>query len=583
MAKSDKNIAGQAKDFFTKLPMWQKISLFAVIAVAITGMVLLIANTNDDKTYAVLFSDIEPAEGAKIVESLKEKQIAYKLKDGGRTILVDSGQVYEQRLELAKEGLPATGGIGYEIFDKTNLGMSEFVQKLNYRRALEGELARTIGSLNEVQKARVHIVIPEKTLFEKDKKEPTASVILHFKNGKIIDNVSITGIQNLVASSVEGMQTSGVTVVDFRGKILSAPPLDDRSITGLTSQQFSQQVEVEQNLTNKVQSLLDGVLGYGNSEVRVSAELDFTQVDKTITDFDPEKQIVRSEQNIIDSSKSSDSLSYPAVNMSKGTSNQIANYEISKTISRVIEGVGSIKRLSVAVLINGTQKITTVNGVPKAEYTPRTDEEINKLTDIVKNAVGYDVTRNDQVYLENVPFESLNSSQIPVVQEEIPWYKQTDNIKLISLVVVMLLTLFMIFRLLQSKIMRDRVRIAMSLPEKVHLEPEEEEMDRIDQSDLDDIEFADDELLLLPAELPEQLLLDGERSSLGLDDYDDDSDDGDNFGMAGSIGGGPNEVPQLSEESLFKMELKSKVSDYVTDETLEAVRLVRILLSQDGL
>lgn len=578
MAKAENNIVQQSKDFFSKLAMWQKISLFSVVAVAIAGVILLLANTGEDTNYSVLFSDIEPSEGAKIVENLKEKNIPYKLKDGGRTILVDSSQVYEQRLELAKEGLPANGGIGYEIFDKTNLGMSEFVQKLNYRRALEGELARTIGSLNEVQKARVHIVIPEKTLFAKDQKEPSASVILHFKNGKVIDNVSISGIQNLVASSVEGMATSGVTVVDFRGKILSAPPLDGNSVTGLTSQQFAQQVEVEQNITNKVQSLLDGVLGYGNSEVRVSAELDFTQVDRTITDFDPESQVVRSEQSIVDSSKSSDSLSYPAVNMSKGTSNQIANYEISKTVSRVIEGVGNIKRLSVAVLINGTQKVTTVNGVPKAEYIPRTQEEIDKLTDIVKNAVGYDVTRNDQVYLENVPFESLNESLVPEAKEEIPWYQQSDNIKIFGLIGVVLFTIFLIFRLLYSKLMRDRMRIAMRLPQKVSLQEEEVQNDTISETDLEELEFDEDELLLLPAELPEQLLLEGDRVAFGIDEEAErDAElelEGDGTGMS--------QIPEtLSEESLLKMELKSRVSNYLNEDPTDAVRLVRILLQQD--
>ncbi len=578
MAKAENNIVQQSKDFFSKLAMWQKISLFSVVAVAIAGVILLLANTGEETNYSVLFSDIEPSEGAKIVENLKEKNIPYKLKDGGRTILVDSSQVYEQRLELAKEGLPANGGIGYEIFDKTNLGMSEFVQKLNYRRALEGELARTIGSLNEVQKARVHIVIPEKTLFAKDQKEPSASVILHFKNGKVIDNVSISGIQNLVASSVEGMATSGVTVVDFRGKILSAPPLDGNSVTGLTSQQFAQQVEVEQNITNKVQSLLDGVLGYGNSEVRVSAELDFTQVDRTITDFDPESQVVRSEQSIVDSSKSSDSLSYPAVNMSKGTSNQIANYEISKTVSRVIEGVGNIKRLSVAVLINGTQKVTTVNGVPKAEYIPRTQEEIDKLTDIVKNAVGYDVTRNDQVYLENVPFESLNESLVPEAKEEIPWYQQSDNIKIFGLIGVVLFTIFLIFRLLYSKLMRDRMRIAMQLPQKVSFEEEEVQNDTLSDTDLEELEFDEDELLLLPAELPEQLLLEGDRVAFGIDEEAErDAElelEGDGTGMA--------QIPEtLSEESLLKMELKSRVSNYLNEDPTDAVRLVRILLQQD--
>lgn len=569
----------QAKTFYNNLSKWQRVSILSVAGLVVIGVMALMLTTGEKKEYAVLFSDLDQNEAAKIVENLKERKIEYELKDGGSTILVEKGTVYEQRLTLAKDGIPAQGGVGYEIFDKTNLGMSEFVQKLNYRRALEGELSRTIGSMNEVQKARVHIVIPEKTLFEKDKKEPTASVILHFKNGKVIDNVSIVGIQNLVSSSVEGLQTAAVTVVDYRGKILSPAPLDDKTVAGLSSKQYEQQMEVEQNVTNKVQSLLDGVLGYGNSEVRVSAELDFTQIDKTITDFDPEKQVVRSEQNILDNSKSSDSLSYPAVNMEKGLSNQIANYEISKTVQRVIEGVGNVKRLSVAVLINGTYKVVEKEGIKTMTYVPRTQEELNKLTDIVKNSVGFDITRNDQVYLENVPFETQNiDQQIQNINKPV-WYLDKDNWKLFALLFAMLLTVIMIYKLLQSKVIKDRFRIAFALPENVLIESEEEPDEEEEEDELEEIEFDDDELLLLPAELPEQLLLEGERSEMGLDEYDDDDDD--DFDLAGAASASADNAPELTEEALMRLEIKSKVQDFIGTETQDAVRLVRILLAQD--
>ena len=568
----------QAKTFYNNLSKWQRVSILSVAGLVLIGVMALMLTTGEEKEYAVLFSDLDQNEAAKIVENLKERKIEYELKDDGSTILVEKGTVYEQRLTLAKDGIPAQGGVGYEIFDKTNLGMSEFVQKLNYRRALEGELSRTIGSMNEVQKARVHIVIPEKTLFEKDKKEPTASVILHFKNGKVLDNVSIVGIQNLVSSSVEGLQTGAVTVVDYRGKILSPTPLDDKTVAGLSSKQYEQQIEVEQNVTNKVQSLLDGVLGYGNSEVRVSAELDFTQIDKTITDFDPEKQVVRSEQNILDNSKSSDSLSYPAVNMEKGLSNQIANYEISKTVQRVIEGVGNVKRLSVAVLINGTYKVVENEGIKTMTYVPRTQEELNKLTDIVKNAVGFDITRNDQVYLENVPFETQNiDQQIQNINKPV-WYLDKDNWKLFALLFAMLLTVFMIYRLLQSKVIKDRFRIAFALPENVIIDEEEEEVDEEEEDELEEIEFDDDELLLLPAELPEQLLLEGERSEVGLEEFEEGDDE---FDLAGAASASAENAPELTEDALMRLEIKSKVQDYIGTETQDAVRLVRILLAQD--
>jgi flagellar M-ring protein FliF len=578
MAKIE--LIDQAKSFYEKLSKKQRAIILGAVGIVVVGITALLLSTGEKKEYSVLFSELDPKEAGKIVEELKKENKEFKLEDEGKTILVEKKAVHETRLNMAKEGLPEQGGVGYEIFDKTNLGMSEFVQKLNYRRALEGELSRTISSLNEVKKAIVHIVIPENTLFEKDQKQPSASVTLHFKNnGKSLDNVSVVGIQNLVASSVQGMQPAAVTVVDYRGKILSAAPLDEKSVAGLTGKQFEQQVNVEQNITNKVQSLLDGALGYGNSEVRVSCELDFTQVDKTITDFDPEKQVVRSEQNIVENSKSSDSLSYPAVNMQKDQSNQIANYEISKSVQRVIEGVGNIKRLTVAVMINGTQKLIEKDGIKSYQYVPRNQNELNQLEEIVKNAVGYDITRNDQITVKNVPFETqLQNDDLKELNKPV-WYKDPENIKLIALVLVMLFIIFMIYRLLQSKVIKNRFRIAFALPEKVKIEEEEEEED-VEEEELEEIEFDDDDLLLLPAELPEQLLLEGERSDMSLDEYSDDDDDSD-FDLAGGASASLDGAAELTEEALMKLEIKNKVEDYIGADTQEAVRLVRILLAQD--
>lgn len=581
MAKTE--IIEQAKGFYQKLGRWQKVTIFSVLGVLVLGIGMLLYSTREKKEYAILFTDLDEKSASSIVENLKSRQVDYQIDDEGKTILVAKETVYDERMELAKEGLPAEGGVGYEIFDKTNLGMSEFVQKLNYRRALEGELARTISAMNEIKTAKVNITIPEKTLFEKDKKEPTAAITLFFKNGQGSDRVSIVGIQNLVASSVEGLLPGAVTVVDHRGKILSPEPLDDKSVTGMTSKQYMQQREVEENITQKVQTLLDGVLGYGNSEVRVSAELDFTQSDKTITDFDPEEQVVRSEQNITDNSKSSDSLSYPAVNMEKGVSNQIANYEISKTVQRVIEGVGNVKRLTVAVLINGTNKITThSDGTQTSQYIKRTNEEINKLTDIVKNAVGFDPTRNDQVYVENIPFETQLTNQNLVTKKPVAWYQDKDNWQLFALIVVMMLTVLMIYRLLQSKYVKERFRIAMALPKDVTIEDEIEEDELEEEEDeLEDIDFGDEDLLLMPAELPEQLLLDGERSETSLEDFDETMNTEEDMDLAALASTSQDDVPELTEENLLKLEIKHKVEDYVTDEPLEAVKLVRMLLAQD--
>jgi flagellar M-ring protein FliF len=460
--------------------------------------------------------------------------------------------------------------------------MSEFVQKLNYRRALEGELARTISSLDEVKKARVHLVIPEKQLFEKDKKDPTASVSLWLNSGRSISKVSIEGIQNLVASSVEGMLTDHVTVVDQRGKIISPPPLDESSIAGLTNMQHQQQIEAESHLSGKVQSLLDGVLGPNNSEVRVNVELDFTKIEKTITDFDPERQVTRSEQTITEISESTDSLSYPAVSMARDKQNVISNYEISKTESRIVEEVGNVRRLSVAAMVNDVVKVVTnENGEKTIEYVPRTEEEMKKLEETIKNAVGYDPGRNDQITVLNVPFDMTHLEEELRYDIRPIWWQDPENIKLFFLILAMLITIFILYRVLQSKQIRERFRIALGLP--AHIEIDEDELDEEEEEELEELEFDEDDLMLLPAELPDQLLLEGER----MDREDGMPIEGEDEGLDQDAlarrakAGLEDDGGDMTEDQLMSLEIKNKVQDFIEDQPQEAARLVRVLIQQD--
>jgi flagellar M-ring protein FliF len=574
----------QSKNFFKKLTTVQKSILGGVAALMIAGIVLLFMS-GSSKDMGVLFSNLEEQESGKIIEKLKERKIEYQLNDKGTTIMVDRAVLYETRLSLANEGLPESGVVGYELFDKTNLGMSEFVQKLNFRRAIEGELAKTINSIDEVKKARVHLVIPEKTLFEKDQKFPTASVTLHLKSNKGIGKVSIEGIQNLVSSSVEGMQAGNVTVVDSRGKILSSPTLNETSVAGLTAAQHEQQIKVEQYVTSKVQSLLDGVLGVGNSEVRINAELDFTQTEKTVTDFDPEKQIVRSEQNIQQTEKNiiPDSLFLNGVSSEKGQQNNIQNYEIAKTVAKIVEEVGNIKRLSVAAMVNGTNKIIDNNGIKTLQYTPRTDEEMQKLNEIVKNAVGFSPERKDQISVLNVPFDTSVETQdlnnVPVL----PWWQQPDNIKILILVVLMILTVFLMFLILQSKRVKSKMRIAMGLPETIAIEDELEKQE--EEEELEEIILDDEDMLLLPAELPEQLLLQTDRLDHDIEDFEEEIEDEgyDTELLSGRASARFEDAePEMSEERLMKIEIKGKVQEFIDKDTSEAVKLVRMLLMQDN-
>lgn len=569
------------KEFFNKLNTFQKALLLGIPVVVSIAFVLLILNTKPIPM-ETLYANIEQQEAAKIVEYLKANNIQYELADNGATIKVEKERVLDTRLSLAQEGLPATGILGYELFDRTNLGMSEFVQKLNYKRALEGELSKTINTLEEVKNSRVHLVIPERTLFEKDQKKPTASVTIHLHKDKNITQRSISGIQTLVAKSVEGMTIEDVSVLDHKGKLLSESPIDVNSVAGLTSQQLDQQKKLEDYLTNKVQSLLDNVIGTDNSSIRINAELDFTKIEQTKKDYDPDRQVVRSEQQIAEKNVSTDSLSYPAVSMDKEESNVIQNYEISESYEHIIHDVGNIKRLSVAAMINGTTKIVDSNGVKQMVYVPRTEEEVQNLEEIIKNAVGFDDTRKDQISVLNVPFDTMIDTESVEKLNQPVWYLQPENQRLFLLIFAIMLAIFMMYRMLQSKQLKDRVRIAMELPHTVDVKEEEE--DEIEEDEkLEDLDIDQSELLLLPSELPEQLLLEADTETKEIEErpelLEEAAYDKRTLAEKARAKLEESETPELTEDALLKLEMKNRVEEFCDENTEAAVKLLKMFMT----
>lgn len=580
---ADNNFISQSKEFFAKLTKTQKFIIFGALSLVLTGVALLIF-TSSKKDFGVLYNNLEQKDAGKIIEKLKEKQIEYEIKDGGATLEIPKDKIYETRIAFATEGLPENSeNVGYGLFDKPNLGMSEFVQKLNNKRALEGELAKTIGAFDEVQKVRVHLVIPEKTLFNKDQKKPTASVSLKFKSGKSLSKLSVEGIQHLVASGIEGLDPKDVTVVDSRANILSAAAIDENTPGGISSIQHEQQKKIDEYLSQKVQSLLDGVLGGNNAQVRVNVELDFTQSEKTITDFDPEKQVKRSEQIISEKSQSTDSLNYPAVNSAKEQGNQINNYEISKTVEKIVGEVGRVRRLSVAALINGTYKVN--NGPPKKlEYAPRSEEEMNKLTDIIKNSVGYDPSRNDQVSVMNVPFDPVGTEEEMLPPDTGYTMTTRDMVKIGILIFAMLLTLYLVFRILASRQVKGHIQKFLGPPEPLPEEIEEKEEEYEEEEDDED----ENHMLLLPTDLPEQLLLESEQLELPPEDYPDEEDVQvgevqDEIALsskAKSLLDMPTE--ELTEDVLMKIEIKSRVQTYIEDQLPEAIKLFKVYMNSEA-
>lgn len=430
MALSGAAVQQQVGMFVSRLSGGQKLVLVAVTLGVIAGLIALVMLVNTP-SYTTLFTNLAPEDAAKIVDKLKEKGVSYTLENSGKTILVPKQSVYDLRLSLAGEGLPQSSVIGYEIFDRTNLGISDFVQKVNYRRALEGELSRTILQLEEVEGARVHLVVPERVLFREDEKPATASVVLKLRSGKPLRRETVQGIAHLVSSSVEGLESNNVTIVDSRGELLSDTHKSN-SLAALTSTQYEIQQKVESYLGQKAQQLLESVVGSGNALVQVNADLDFRQVERTLEQYDPDKTAIRSEQITEEKTSTGDSLP-PSTRAST-----VTNYEVNKTVEHIVENMGTIKRLTVAALVNGVPTAVQREGQSVTEIQPRSDQEMGQLTDLVRKAVGYDALRNDEVSVTNLTFGHETLQEQDLMYKPSPLSDWTDYKEEFFLVLAMI-------------------------------------------------------------------------------------------------------------------------------------------------
>lgn len=402
------------------LPPARRWVVGGVVALCLLAFTLLIVMANRTE-YRPLFGNLGNDDAGEIVKKLKEQKVPYRIAADGRAVLVPAEKVHELRLSLASEGLPQGGGVGFEIFDRKNFGMTEFVQKLNYQRALQGELSRTISQITGVEQARVHLVIPEKSLFKENEKPATASIILKMKSERTLRENDVQGIIHLVASSIEGMDPEHVTILDSHGKLLSRAGASDAT-SKLTSTMLETQRSYEKSMEERLQSLLDRVVGPGKSVARVTANLDFKQVEKLEEKYDPEKSAVRSEQR---SEQKDAGAMVPAgvpgvqsnLGRSAATTGNIAggsaksdetlNYEVSRMTARTIEPVGNLSKLSVAILVDGKYQSGAAKGGEgeKSSYVPRSPEELQKIEGLVKSAVGFNAERGDQVTVANIPFQ----------------------------------------------------------------------------------------------------------------------------------------------------------------------------------
>lgn len=474
------------KNTVTLLQSWpnsRKLLLVVVLlaCVGVFGAIILQARNAE---YQLLYANMANGDGAEVVRWLKDQKIPYRLEKDGETIYIPADQVYEARLQLAGSGLPRGGGVGFEIFDKQSFGATDFSQKVNYLRALQGELGRTISSLAPVEAARVHLVMPEKRVFQAQQPNTTASVILRLVPGRALNASQVQGIIHLVSGSIEGLETGKVTVVDSSGRILSRPPRDENVGTanpGLLEYQLA----LEQQLEVRAQSLLDLALGAGNSMVRVTAKVDFSRQEQTEERYDPDGSVVRSEQTSEEMNGGDMASGVPGVaaNLKSGGqasgvsgsthSEETINYEVSKVISRKIFPVGSLKNMSVAVLVaDRPAPASEIGEGQKPTSVPRSAEELATIENMVRGALGIDSARGDKFEISSLPFESSFKLE---TAEELPRfvnvYAYLPFVKYALLALAALLVYLLVARPALNTL-RDSARVLMPLKTVGELEAE---------------------------------------------------------------------------------------------------------------
>jgi flagellar M-ring protein FliF len=412
-------------DYIKKIGFARAASIGGTLLASAIFFVVLILRTHEPEM-GLLFSQIDPSDGGKIIDRLRAMNIPMEVKGESNQIFVPVDQIARLRMELATDGLPAGGTIGYEIFDKTDvLGTTHALMDINFLRATEGELAKSIRTIQGVHSARVHLVIPKRELFSQEKSSPSASIVIKMKGSSRLSVNQVLSIQHLVASAIPDLSLDKISIIDDKGTLLAKG--QDRTEFGGDSAAGQQETRhaFEGKLSRSIESLLERTLGPGRARAEISAELDFDKVTSTSVEFNPDGQVARSTQNSSEGSNGNESGAADAVTVqnalpeagaaasggqSKSQSTRTdenTSFEISNTTRTHIKGAGSVKRLSIAVLVDGTYK-KGADG--KDSYTPRSAEEITQITELVKTSVGFREDRGDTVKIVNMRFTETGVS-----------------------------------------------------------------------------------------------------------------------------------------------------------------------------
>jgi flagellar M-ring protein FliF len=401
------------------------------VGVAVLAFVVYLLLRLGGPEMALLYADLQPGDASKITARLDQLGVPYKLRGDGTEILVPVDAVPKTRITLAGEGLPAGGSLGYEIFDKSQgLATSSFVQNINQVRALEGELARTLTGIDNVRGARVHLVLPQRELFSRDRQAPSASIMLRMTGSKRLEKPQVVAVQHIVAAAVPGLKPERISIVDEHGTLL-AKGSDSNSPGTMLQTAEEMRVAYENRVARSVEQLLERSLGFGKVRAEVNADIDYSRTTENQEIFDPNDKggILRSTQTVNENAEQSESDSNPSVtvanNLPAGQAQQVSplvntskssrteetnNYEVTRIVKNLTREPGSIRRLSVAVLVDGSY---SVNSDGQRIYAPRAEKELQQLESLVKSAVGWDGQRGDQVDVVNMQFASFEDDAKP--------------------------------------------------------------------------------------------------------------------------------------------------------------------------
>lgn len=439
----------KAKGFWEKQPRSLKVSVI-VIGVLMLGATAMLA-TVEHSGYRTLYNNLTPEDASAMIEVIKGKKIEYKLEDGGTRILVPEEALHELRLDLATEGLPTGGGVGFELFDNQQFGMTEFEERIAMRRALEGELSRTISRIKVVKNAKANLVLPKRTLLGKQSTQAQASVILELHRGRELPQGTISSIVHLVSSSVEGLSPDHVTIVDTNGKLLSVKS----DVGGSGGEGMEHKKRYENDVQSSVQEMLDQLLGPGKSITRVAAEFDFSRSETQEEHYDPARTAVRSERKELEvtGTQSGGGEGIPGTRSNlpggetPGSNNaktnarkelETRNWEIDKVVKKTIGTGSELERVTISVLVDGINK-------EGEKFVPRSKDELKKIEMAVQGAVGYNKNRGDNISVQSISFHQPAPLDDEAIKAPFPW-KQYLPIAVGVLVVLFAFLALLAFR-----------------------------------------------------------------------------------------------------------------------------------------